>query len=703
MSEFLKPGDRFVEYRLLEVLGEGGMGVVFKALEDRSDDIVAIKVLSPKAAARADFVTRFEEECRFYPKLKHPNIVRMRRTGVAQLPAPPPPPPPIPFIVMDLLVGKTLRRILERYHRLDYHNTLLVLIQIAVPMIVVHDRGIVHRDLKPENIMVGTDGDEKGHVWLMDFGIATNLEHGLNTDKMSDVGTARYMAPEQVRNIFSGGKRERRIKVDHRADIYAFGVIAYEVVTGVHHFLNDSDPPPLEEMLAGHLVAEPTAIYKLVPENTAKLEMLWPIIQKCLAINPDERYQSFEEVADDLQALIRQSVPVTHLLGKHAAADRERSARRAAFESLAAPPEDSSSSGRTALPPEPPSQSGAALVVPRSSLSPGGGPVLLTTAYSGGTEEASSADVVRLTEPLLNYVPKAKPLPFVPPAAAPFVPPAPPPALGVRGTVKMNRPEIPPASPTSPNATPRVPPATVVRPLQAMPVSAEVSFALPAAAVPTWVPVAAQQHRAMAQPTTAQPGPEPGRMAAGDASPPAQPRFGAPLAQLVLDPAPTPPEKAAEAGALATKLPRPPTPSNMALQARLSRRQLIAAPLIGLAIVLAASWFIVAVFGGGLRRAPAHAASGSAPQDVPPSTSSATADGGVGTAPGPSAAPTVEERSAKDSPVEASASPAPSSSQAPHVASARATQAPMVPKAPKATQQPRRPPVRTPVIPLVIE
>jgi eukaryotic-like serine/threonine-protein kinase len=145
MSGFLKPGNRFLEYRLLEIIGEGGMGIVFKAIEDRSDDIVAIKMLSPKAANREDFAARFDEECRFYPKLKHLNIVHMRRTGVAHLPAPPPPepaPPPIPFIVMDMLEGKTLRRILQKYHRLDYLNTLHILIQIADPMMVAHDKCI---------------------------------------------------------------------------------------------------------------------------------------------------------------------------------------------------------------------------------------------------------------------------------------------------------------------------------------------------------------------------------------------------------------------------------------------------------------------------------------------------------------------------------------------------------------------------------
>jgi serine/threonine-protein kinase len=437
------------------------MGIVFKAIEDRSEDIVAIKCLLPCHANREDFAARFEEECRFYPKLKHLNIVRMRRTGVAQLPAPPPPappPPPIPFIVMDLLEGKTLRKILNRYHRLDYLNTLNILIQIADPMRVAHDKGIVHRDLKPENVMVGSNGDEKGHVWIMDFGIAKDVHRGLNTEDMPDMGTARYMAPEQVRNVFGAGKRGKRVKVDHRADIYAFGVIGYELVTGRHYFINDSDPPSFEETLAGHLVAEPTPIYQLVPECPEHMQDLWLILEKCLAKDPDQRYQSFDEVLDALQALVRGSVPPTHPLGRRVLAERARSARRAAFASLATEPpkelpRDPEPSGREALTPEPPAPAEATAqpsTRPEAAARVAFAPTVPAALDAPPEVEASAAPAdppERGTIPLVHFVPKRNPLPFVPPAA-PFVPSVPllKPNRGVGGTLKMQQvPDIPQA------------------------------------------------------------------------------------------------------------------------------------------------------------------------------------------------------------------------------------------------------------------
>jgi serine/threonine-protein kinase len=760
MNVFLKPGDRFLEYRLLEIIGEGGMGIVFKAIEDRSEDIVAIKCLLPCHADREDFAARFEEECKFYPKLKHLNIVRMRRTGVAQLPAPA---PPIPFIVMDLLEGKTLRKILNRYHRLDYLNTLNILIQIADPMRVAHDKGIVHRDLKPENIMVGSNGDEKGHVWIMDFGIAKDVHRGLNTEDMPDMGTARYMAPEQVRNVFNAGKRGKREKVDHRADIYAFGCIAYEIVTGRHYFINDNDPPTFEETLAGHLVAEPMPIYKIVPECPEHMEDLWLIIGKCLAKDPDERYQSFDEVLADLQDRIRASVPPTHPLGRRAIAEKTRSARRAAFASLATEPstevrKDPEPSGREALTPEPPAPVEAvsqpseaatrAALAPTAPAPPEEPPEVATSDAPSAPSDAPE----RGTIPLVNFVPRANPLPFVPPAA-PFVPSVPllKPARGVGCTMKLQRPEIPLAGP-SPAASPHAsaPPRAAEReaaatsrvpaPPQALlkpGPPAEVAFAMPAAPPPSWNTTAGTAAGVATATATSLAGLPQVTPPAPRFGPPPTPQGGIPLAAVVPASAfapmhqapssmptavgrsalqgwsPTTAPAGQPAGIVVTSpRPTPATPSAMSTSSSQPsrRRHLFLAPLVGLALVLAASAMLLLFARPPARSAQALAASASAQPGSSAAVAPATADPPstglpAETTPTPASVPTVvptEEASAHPS-----APPHPQGTAAPApAASTRAPQvAPATPTSPKPARAPltaaKQSSARTPVIPLV--
>lgn len=434
MSDILKPGDIFLEYRLLEVLGEGGMGIVFKAEELESEDIVAIKCLQPRHANREDFAARFKQECRIYPKLKHPHIVRMRRAGVS------PAPQKTAFIVMDLLEGKTLRRMLNKYFRLDYMNALLIMIQIAEPLRFAHSKGIVHRDLKPENIMVDALGDEMGHVWLMDFGIAKTTTGGMNTDDVPEVGTARYMSPEQVRNILGAARKGQRMKLDGRIDIYAFGIIFYELLTGRHIFIDDDDPPTFEETLTGHLLADPKPVHEVVPEC---VDSVWHVIKKCLAIDRDERYLTFDEVAADLRQLVRESVPPEHPLARRLLAENAKLARKTAYAAL---PKDEleivdDPSRREALVPEAPGATER--LVPRSFAPVSGrGEAHDDASWTAGraafaatlpVEPASHSEVVdvgdspereaRGTMPLVNFVPTTRALPFLPPATSPFLAP----------------------------------------------------------------------------------------------------------------------------------------------------------------------------------------------------------------------------------------------------------------------------------------
>jgi serine/threonine-protein kinase len=438
MSFILAPEEMFMEYRILRVLDEGGMGVVYQAVEEYSEDVVAIKCLSPRHMNREHFARRFRQECKFYPKLRHPNIVHMRRAGVS--------PDNMAFIVMDFLEGKTLRWLLNKSQRFDFLNGLHIMIQVADAMRFAHSKGIWHRDLKPENIMAGTRGDDKGHVWLLDFGIAKSAEGGMNTDDLPDVGTIRYMSPEQARNVYAASRRSPRVKPDGRADIYAFGVICYEVLTGRHTFIDDTDPPSPEDTITGHLLAEPVPIHELVPDCP---DTVWPIIKRCIAIDREQRYAKFDEVANELRALLRESVPPGHPLARRVVLEKTRAARRAAFsavslestdeaeERTAIPPEaPQPMEPRTAIPPEPPrSPRGAAAPAPVNE-GDARGPARVQAQAQGGLPASVEPIQVheravdpafattepeppsRVTEPLVNFVPSRSALPFVSAAQA---------------------------------------------------------------------------------------------------------------------------------------------------------------------------------------------------------------------------------------------------------------------------------------------
>ncbi|WP_437765286.1 serine/threonine-protein kinase [Sorangium sp. So ce281] len=398
----LRPGDTFLEYRITDVVDRGGMGEVYRAVDEYSEDIVAIKCMSPRHRSREDFARRFRQECKFYPKLRHPHIVSMRRAGVS--------PDNVAFIVMEFLEGRTLRRLLTRAYRFDFLNALYIMLQVAEAMRFVHSKKIWHRDLKPENIMIGTEGDARGHVWLLDFGIAKFADGGMNTDDMPDVGTIRYMSPEQVKTIYSLAKKIPHQKPDSRADIYAFGAIFYEVLTGTHLFINDADPPTAEETLAGHLLAEPVPVHELVPDCP---EIVWPLVARCVAIDRNARFQTFTEVESALRALVdecvlQRQVPPAHALAQHLAHGRWTVARQAAVS--AADLDRSDGSGGAGA--RPASEAEAAATA--SAARPTGAEVAAVAAPPASAAPPTGA--VHATVPLdpLRLVPLASALPFAP-------------------------------------------------------------------------------------------------------------------------------------------------------------------------------------------------------------------------------------------------------------------------------------------------
>ncbi|MDH3227316.1 MAG: serine/threonine protein kinase, partial [Thermoleophilia bacterium] len=227
----IESGQHLLHYRLVEQIGEGGMGVVWKATDTTLDRDVAIKILPPAFATDPDRMARFEREAKLLAALNHPNIAAIY--GLHQAPAAADAGQGVHFIVMELATGQDLgSRIAQGAMPLD--EVIAIARQVALALEEAHERGIVHRDLKPSNIQIGSDGKVK----VLDFGLAKALESTPTSDAMSFshsptvtsagtmagmiLGTAAYMSPEQAR-----GK-----PLDRRTDLWSFGCVLYEMLAG---------------------------------------------------------------------------------------------------------------------------------------------------------------------------------------------------------------------------------------------------------------------------------------------------------------------------------------------------------------------------------------------------------------------------------------------------------------------------------------
>ena len=203
----------FPQLEILELIGRGGMGLVYKARQRKLNRIVALKVLAPEIASDPTFAERFLREAQALAKLTHPNVVTIHDFGERHQRY---------FLLMEFVRGTPLRELLDS-RRYEPREALGLVSEVCAGLQYAHDQGIVHRDIKPENILV----DSNGHVKIADFGIARLLdvdEGDWRLTRMSQVmGTPQYMAPEQM---------NRPIDVDHRADIYSLGVVFYEMLTG---------------------------------------------------------------------------------------------------------------------------------------------------------------------------------------------------------------------------------------------------------------------------------------------------------------------------------------------------------------------------------------------------------------------------------------------------------------------------------------
>ena len=267
---------KFPQLEILELLGRGGMGAVYKARQKQLDRIVALKILPPGIGNHPAFAERFTREARALAKLNHPNIVTIHDFGRAE---------DLYFFVMEFVDGVTLRQLLNT-SRISSREALAIVPQICDALQFAHDHGIVHRDVKPENILM----DRRGRVKVADFGLAKIIENaqsnaesgqpitGSHDNATGVMGTPNYMAPEQI---------AAPSEVDHRADIYALGVVFYQMLTG--------------ELPGKHIEA---------PSKKVQIDVrLDEIVLRALEKNPEQRYEQASVLKTRLEDVASSAAP----------------------------------------------------------------------------------------------------------------------------------------------------------------------------------------------------------------------------------------------------------------------------------------------------------------------------------------------------------------------------------------------------------
>jgi TolB-like protein len=286
----LTPGGRLGAYEIVGVLGAGGMGEVYRARDPRLDRHVAIKVLAPALAADAAWLVRFEREARVVASLSHPNIVVIHSVEQAD---------GVRFLTMELVPGESLQRRV-RPGGLDLEQVLALAIPLADALAAAHARGVVHRDLKPGNVMVGPDG----RVKVLDFGLAKPVEgpdaaDGRTHTAASPVstpgelmGTMPYMSPEQLRGA----------AIDARTDIFAFGILLFELITGRRPFSGESSA----DLMSAILRDAPPSMQALRPGLPPDLVR---IVGRCLEKDPERRLQTAKDLRNELEWIRRNLEP----------------------------------------------------------------------------------------------------------------------------------------------------------------------------------------------------------------------------------------------------------------------------------------------------------------------------------------------------------------------------------------------------------
>ena len=491
-------GQKVQHYQFLEKLGAGGMGEIYKAMDTRLNRFVAIKVLSSGSAGDPERRRRFIQEAQAASALNHPNIITIHDILSENN---------TEFMVLEFVAGKTLVDLIPK-GGLRVPHALKYAVQMADALSTAHAAGIIHRDLKPANVMV----TEAGLVKVLDFGLAKLSDplpsaEGDNTQTMADapltvegsiIGTVSYMSPEQAQ-----GK-----KVDSRSDIFSFGVVLYEMVTGMRAFAGSNAVSTLSAILRD----EARPISEIAPDVPPPIEQ---VVHRCLRKNPDQRFQSMQEVRKALGALKNESDSGQLYQPRVPAAAQRRSAmptagiaiglivlaaggagwwwvkrhrQQPSVAQVAGPaaPEPAAAAPEPAPAPEPPAAAPAAadaalsndsiIEMVQASVAPS---VIVSQIHASKTDfNLSPAEIIRLTkagvsarviEVMRN--PKAAPEPARVASAPPkvssvpsTVPAVPVPVSqpAVVSTVPVAPPTVPAPPPSAPAAAPRAPEKLVV-------------------------------------------------------------------------------------------------------------------------------------------------------------------------------------------------------------------------------------------------
>ncbi|MFO0968630.1 MAG: serine/threonine-protein kinase [Gemmataceae bacterium] len=274
---FLEPSTRpdslgrLGHYEMLQVLGQGGFGIVFRAFDETLQRVVALKVLAPAIAATSPARKRFLREARSSAKVRHENVVQVYAVEEQ----------PLPYLAMEFIPGETLQQRLDRTGPLDAPEIVRLGRQIAEGLAAAHATGLVHRDIKPGNVLIEAGPQER--VKITDFGLARAADDASLTQSGVLSGTPMYMAAEQAKGD----------AIDHRADLFSLGSVLYVMVTGRPPFRASTTFGVLKRVAEG----TPRSIQEIIPEAP---QWLSDVIAKLHAKNPDERFQTAREVADVL-------------------------------------------------------------------------------------------------------------------------------------------------------------------------------------------------------------------------------------------------------------------------------------------------------------------------------------------------------------------------------------------------------------------
>jgi hypothetical protein len=376
----LSPGDEFAGYRIERLLGRGGMGVLYLAVEPGLERRVALKLIAPEAAADEVFARRFAEESRIAASIEHPNVVPIYAAGEED---------GVPFIAMRYVSGLDLGRRLARDGRLEPAVAARLIAQVGNGLDAIHAAGLIHRDVKPANVLLSDAGGED-HAYITDFGVARNVatESGL-TQTGRFVGTLDYVAPEQI----SGGA------IDARADVYALGCLLFKLLTGEVPFPKDgeaarlyahlNDPPPAPSL---HATAVPMALDDVAIRAMSK--------------EPGDRYPSAGDLGRAAVAALSGSKPD---LPERTVATGAAATREAQMVTAADPGPEPTAATRRLAPAGGGTRRRRGLLLRAAGLAVLAGIVVGAIAAGGG--DGGGGDGVRATASDTTPEPKAKPKP----------------------------------------------------------------------------------------------------------------------------------------------------------------------------------------------------------------------------------------------------------------------------------------------------